>query len=434
MSKISRAHAIFRIASISATAILVGCGGGGGASGSSTNQTDTPSALTASQIASYSDQQIIDLGTSINQLSPAALGALTEWTRSIINSPNPNGQIQSLTPTQIEALSPEQVRHIGTQGGTYPAKISFLNATTWKQLVSSTAQVQAILPGEITSMNGDKISAIGANIQFLTTEALRSLSYGTLASRPLGQIQSLTAAQINALSPAQVRLIGKSAGNIIAQLNWLNSDAWAALAANPEQVKALTPTELADINGDKITALGENIQHLSDDALASLSYYTLVNRPLGHIQSLTADQIRTLSPSQVRMIGIDIPPAVAKLHKLDIDTWIALTSVPEQVSAITATEILYLPGERIAAMDVNIAGLSDSAMCAIRAGTSLEMQILPGQIQSITAAQIRALSPRQYSIIAGANNGKGAEYLKASAAAAVSAEQLAAAQGPRPCL
>lgn len=432
MGNFGRARSFWRITLIGMAATLVACGGGGDAPAST--QTYSPSAVTATQIESYSDQQIIDLGVGIKDLSDAALGALSESTRSIINSPNPKGQIQSLTPLQIDVLSPRQVRQIGSQGGTVSAKIAFLNRQTWSQLVGNVNQVAAILPGEFANLNGDKISLIGVNIRFLTDDVLRSLSYYTLPSRPFGQIQSLTADQMRVLSPEQVRLIGDAWDRPGAKLKWLSIDAWAALASDPEQVKRLMPVELADMNGDKISAMGVNLRYLSDGALRSLSYYTLPSRPIGHIQALTPKQILALTPAQVRLIGSSIDPRVAKLNRLDIETWLALVAIPEQVAAITADEIQYLPGKRIAAMGEAIAGLSDGALCSFRAGAPLDAPTESGQLQSITAAQIRALSPRQYSIIAGVNNGQGSSLLSESAASAVSDDQRAAAQGIWPCL
>lgn len=432
MGNFGCARSFGRITLIGMTATLVACGGGG--DGPSSTQTYSPSAVTATQIESYSDQQIIDLGVGIKELSDAALGALSEAARSIINSPNPKGQIQSLSPLQIDVLSPSQVRQIGSLGGTVPAKIAFLNPQTWSTLVGNVNQVAAILPGEFANLNGDKISLIGGNVRFLTDDVLRSLSYYTLPSRPLGQIQSLTADQMRALSPEQVRLIGDAWEKPGAKLKWLSIDAWAALASDPEQVKRLMSVELVDMNGDKISAMGVNLRYLSDGALRSLSYYTLPSRPIGHIQALTPIQILSLTPAQVRLIGVSIDPRVAKLNRLDFETWLALVSMPEQVAAITADEMQYLSGERIAAMRAAIADLSDSALCSLRAGAPLDAPAGAGQLQSITAAQIRALSPRQYSIIAGVNDGRGGSLLSESAASAVSDDQRAAAQGIWPCL
>jgi hypothetical protein len=118
--------------------LLYGCGGGGSGSGTATgNSIPTSaqvSAISAAQIASYSDSQIVALDVNIQFLSSAALNALSP----LKSTNNPAGQIESISPTEISVLTPAQVRMIGAASGgsITTSQIRYLNSAAWLQLAT----------------------------------------------------------------------------------------------------------------------------------------------------------------------------------------------------------------------------------------------------------------------------------------------------------
>ncbi len=265
------------------------------------------------------------------------------------------------------------------------------------------AQVAAISAAEIAAYSGSQVATLGVNIKYLSDAALNALSYMPMNSS--GPIQSISAAQIAALSPAQVRMIGAAGpGGTVgtAQLLYLNTGAWAALASDPLQVAAITPAEVATLSGYHIAALGTNINQLSNAALNAL-LYTPMNSS-GPIQSISAAQIAALTPAQVRMIGAAGPGGTvgtAQLLYLNMGAWAALANDPLQVAAITPAEVATLSGYHVTALGKNINQLSNAALNALLY-TPMNSS---GPIQSISAAQIAALSPAQVRMIGAAGPG-----------------------------
>ncbi len=408
---------------------LVACGGGGG--GSSANNPPTPAevaAITPAQIATYSVDQFNAIGLNFKYLSDAALNALTRYTSAARGV----GQIQSITAAQIVTLTPAQIRMIGAAGpnGTViTSQITYLNAATWAALANDPLQVAALTAAEITSFNGDKIIALDLNIKHLTDAALNALSFNTGGIHAIPQIQSITPAQIVTLTPAQVRMIGAAGpfGTVVtSKIDYLNSATWAALANDPVQVTALTAAEITSLNGDKIIALGLNIHLLTNPALNALSFNTGGTHSIPQIQSITPQQIVTLTPAQVRMIGAAGPfgtIVTSKIDYLNSATWVALANDPVQVAALTASEITSLNGDKIIDLGLNIHWLTDLALNSLSFNTGGTHSI--PQIQSITPAQIAVLTPAQISVIAGTIGNKGISYLNTAAFAALSSAQIA---------
>jgi len=407
---------------------LIGCGGGGSsANNTPANTALTPAqiaAITPAQIAAYSDAQIVSLGGNIKYLSDSALVALSPRIAG-----SSVGQIQSLTAVQIAALSPSQIRMIGASGpgGTVGiSQIAYLNAGAWAMLVSDPVQVAAITAAEIATFSDAEITAFGVNINALTNEALAALSPSTCCRHDTGQIQSISAAQIAALSPAQVRFIGSTGAGgatTTSQISALNSGAWAALASDPLQVSAITAAEIATFTDAQITALGTNINSLTNAALGALSSSTCCYHFVGQIQSISAAQIAALSPAQVRFIGstgVGGATTTSQISALNSGAWAALVSDSLQVAAISAAEIATLTDVQVAAIGVKFGSLSDAALGAFTYS-------LPSvqQIQAITAVEIGALSPSQISVIAGIGANSGIVFLNAGAFGALSAAQIA---------
>lgn len=246
-------------------------------------------AITPAEIQTLLDSEIVAMGANIKYLSDASLNALSYMKNFTTNL---NGQIESLTVTQIAALSPAQVRMIGAAGvggAITTSQIQYLNTGAWGALVSDQAQVAAITPAEIQTLWDSEIVAMGASIGWLSDAALGALSPNTNMLRNIyGQIQSLTVTQITALTPAQFAILAGvtspyGPGTAIA---YFNVGASSALSAN--QVAVLAPA---------------NVVGVSAAQLASLSLAAIAGFTPATIASFTATQKSLLSPEQLTACG-----------------------------------------------------------------------------------------------------------------------------------
>lgn len=336
-------------------------------------------AITAAEAAMLSTAEIPALGTNIQHLSNAALGALISGFTF--------DQIGSITAAQISVLSPAQVRFIGSTGAggaTTTSKISALNAGAWGQLVSDPLQVAAITAAEIPTLYGVYISVMGTNIQYLNNAALGALK--KTVQTAIDQIGAITAAQVAVLSPAQIRLLGASA-NGVALIAGLNSGAWTQLVSDPLQVSAMTAAEIPTLYAGEITTMGTNIQFLSNASLGALR--KTVQTTIDEIGAITAAQIAVLSPAQIRLLGASAN-GVALIAGLNAVAWTQLVSDPLQVAAITAAEVPTLMSNSLATAEIiafgtNIQYLSIAATAAL---TAMEKAALTtAQRAAMTTAQ-----------------------------------------------
>jgi len=367
--------------------ILGGCIGGGGSSSSGSSTTAPTAAevaaITPTQIASYSSDQIIALGANFKYLSNASLNALTIST----DTTHPTGQIQSITAAQIATLSTAQVRMIGAAGpggSVTTSLIKYLNSGAWSALVSDSAQVSAITPAEIATLTADEIVAMDTNIKYLSNAALGALYYSTSAPAiPVGQVQSLTVTQIGALTPTQVRLIGSTGeggATFTSQIRYLNSGAWGALASDPLQVAAITATEIPTLPAEKIITLDTNTKYLSDAALGALVPGTTCSGTCpSQVASITAAQIMALTPSQISVIaGIDSGQGNGNgIVALNLGAFSSLSA--SQVAVLT-------PANMVSVSDAQLASLSTTAIAGFT----------PATIASFTVAQKASLSSAQH--------------------------------------
>ncbi|MDD4979549.1 MAG: hypothetical protein PHI29_13060 [Gallionella sp.] len=373
---------------------LAGCGGG--SSGNTPVNTSAPltasqvAALTPAQISTFTDAQIVALGTNIQYLSNAALGVLTFTTG--VNANNSVGQIESITAAQITMLTPAQVRFIGSTGvggATFTSQITYLNAGAWAALSNDPIQVAAITPAEIATLTinaSEKITALGLNINKLSNASLGALTISTWGAGSGGQVQAISAAQIATLTPAQVRFIGSTGvggATFTSQISYLNAGAWQQLLADPLQVAAITPAEIAtlNINTTQLLAFGVNIQYLSNAAIASLSY-TSAGAYIPQIQTLSAVEVAALTPSQITSLaginvitfGINYPSAA--LSMLNAGAFSSLTAA--QIAVLTpANVVLVTP--------VQLSSLSLTAIAGFNLAT--KASLTPAQVASLSLAQ-----------------------------------------------
>jgi hypothetical protein len=363
--------------------VMAGCGGGGGG-GSSTNPCkEAPprsftsaqiSAMGAAEVATLNDLEIIGLGSSISQLSDAALGALNGH----VSNPNilcfHESQILAVTPDQIAVLSAAQVRKIGATGNGGVAQLDWVNTDTWSRLVSNPAQVAAITSQEVMGLSSPKITALGLNIQYLSNAALDVLAdaYITTPVNQTGQIQSIAAGQVSVLTPAQIRHIGFQE-NSVAKINSLNTAAWAQLISSPAQVASFTPSELLTLSSSRFETLGVNLQYLSDAALGAVKI-TFIANPLNlksQYQTITAVQIQLLSPTQILALAGD-----TKIFALVTSAFGALS--PSQVAVFAPSNMTLVSATQLAA-------LSDASLAAFSSAT--KASFTTSQKSLLTSAQ-----------------------------------------------
>ncbi|MBP8053741.1 MAG: hypothetical protein KAY39_02735, partial [Burkholderiaceae bacterium] len=131
--------------------------------------------------------------------------------------------------------------------------------------------------------------------------------------------------------------------------------------------------------------------------------------------------------------GVGGATTTSQIHFLNVGAWGKLVSDPVQVAAITPDEVKTLDSPQVTAMDTNIRFLSNAALAALQYQFRVSVVNQDGQIQSISAAQIGALSPEQVRWIGATGVGGGAspaklEFLNVGAFAALasSPEQVAA--------
>jgi hypothetical protein len=202
-------------------------------------------------------------------------------------------------------------------------------------MAPTASEVAAITPSQLASYVDAQIVALGSNIKYLSDASLNALSFTTGPTNgpnSVGQIESITAAQIATFTPAQIRMIGAAGpgGSVTtSQIARLNAGAWAALSSNPAQVAAITGAETATLFDGEITAMGSAIQSMSNSALNALTAFTNGAHPVGQIESITAAQIATLTPAQIRMIGAAGPGgsiATSQIASLNAGAWAALVT------------------------------------------------------------------------------------------------------------
>lgn len=331
---------------------LTGCGGGGGGASSTTSLCveDPLKTYTLEQIAAFDGQtiatlrdiEIVALGQSIKLLTNAALGGLNDGVSNIKIFCKPHvSQINAITAEQVKVLTPSQIRLIGSTGaggGTFTSKIDSLNDGAWAALVGDAAQVAAMTAAEVGTFSSPRITAFGANIQYLSTSALSALSdkYVTTTVNRTGQIQSISAAQVNVLTPAQVRVLGSSE-NGISKIGSLNDGAWQALIDSDTQIAAITGKEIESLSTNRFMSFGVRLNKLSDEAIGATktTYIATTESTTSQMNAITAQQIVGFTPSQISVLA---GSSGSKLKSLNASAFSALTDL--QKGGLTASQRL----------------------------------------------------------------------------------------------
>ena len=407
-------NTIARIFLFLITLMLASCGGGG----IDIKCTEAPprvfttaqiQTLTPTDIKTVRDDELISFGTDIQYLSNSTIAALTN---TVVNTnfwcmPHA-AQIESITPTQIAVLSPAQIRFLGADANAGVAQIKGLTNATFTQLVSSTAQVAALLVPEVATLPSEKFVLIGDNFPVLTDTVLASLkeTYNATPNNLMSHIRAITPSQIATLTPARVQILG-SAETGVPKISFLADNTFARLVSDPAQVAAFTTQEIAALNSSQFAMIGSNFGQLSDTILSSLKY-TYIATPTNstsQIGGISPSQILSLAPAKVRILGA-YDNGISKINYLSPNTFIALASDPLQVAAITPAEIGTFFTSNIKNLGLNIHYLSNAAyQCAI------SMSNPQCQVASIDYAQTPTFSQSQIMIIAALNSGKGIAFM-----------------------
>ena len=174
-------------------------------------------------------------------------------------------------------------------------------------------------------------------------------------------------------------------------------------AYTPEQISKLTPSQAKGLRDIEIISMGENFKLLSDESLSHLSDRVaqldlMCPRHVPNIFAISASQIASLTPHQVRFIG-SFSDGIAKLSGLSLDVFEKLMSDPIQAANLTPKEFKKLPSQHFKLIGTNIKYLSDSTLSAYRDTYIPSMINLIAPIQSITISQINALSPSQIKLL-----------------------------------
>jgi hypothetical protein len=143
-------------------------------------------AITAAEIATLGYEQIIAMGTSLQYLSDAAMGAI-----GVYSGPSAKfqyGQMGEITVAQVLVLSPAQISILAGSTSPYGSGtgIAYMNIGAFGAL--SASQVVVLTPAEIIGVS----AAMWAS---LSDSALAGLAPATIASLSTTQKASLSAAQ-----------------------------------------------------------------------------------------------------------------------------------------------------------------------------------------------------------------------------------------------
>lgn len=169
-------------------------------------------------------------------------------------------------------------------------------------------------------------------------------------------------------------------------------------------VPLLTTAQVTSLRDEDIAALGANFKLLSNSALSALQ--GTVSQPslfckhrVSQIRAITADQVSSLTPQQVRFLGANSGGGIAQIKWLSVEAFKGLMSDPAQVTAMTAAEYGILFGSSFTQVGANFHYLSDSVLAVMKetfihtteTSTSHLASITPEQVDALTTTQLRLL-------------------------------------------
>ena len=272
------------------------------------------------------------------------------------------------------------------------------------------AQVSALSAADIKTVSDVELQAIGTNIKYLSNPALAALQDGVSNTNlwcgpHKAQIYSITPEQIAVLSPAQVRFIGSSETGT-SKIAALSPETFKRLVSDTAQVVALTVAEMATIPSTKFTLIAGNFKHLTPEVMVSLKefYSASVINEQAQIYAITPDQIASLTPAQVRLLGA-YDTGVSKIAYLNPNTFTRLVSDPQQVAAMTVAEVATLPSTKFTLIAGNFKYLTAAVMVSLKEFYSATPINDQSQIHAITPEQIASLTPAQVRVLGSYDTG-----------------------------
>ncbi|OLP04608.1 hypothetical protein BLL52_4143 [Rhodoferax antarcticus ANT.BR] len=203
----------------------------------------------------------------------------------------------------------------------------------------------------------------------------------------------------------QIRYLGSDATGV-AQIAALANLTFTKLVSNTAQVSAITSPEMATLPSEKFVLIGDNFQYLTDTVLASLkeTFIASVINGMSHIHAITPNQIATLTPARVQIIG-SAETGYPKLSFLADNTFARLMSDPAQVAALTPQEIGTLNSGKFALIGGNFVQLSDAILTSLQYTYNATPSNSQSQIAGITPGQISTLTPAKVRILGSYDNG-----------------------------
>ncbi len=363
--------------------LLISCGGG--ADGPKCDEppprtftVDQITAMTAIEMDKVTDDEIIGMGTNFRLLSNTALSKIKTGTVDLkLFCPSHKPQIAAIQASQIDALTPAQIRYIGSSDNGI-AKIDKLNETAWMRIAANPLQVAAITVDEMNTISTDHFITFDTNIKYLSNAVIGSLKTTFISgfNNHASHVNAITAVQIAALTPSQVRNLGATATGI-SQIEFLNDSAWKKFFSDPVQAAAITSQEMLTISSAHIPMMGESIKYLSDSVFGVFKF-TFIAGPTNlksQIASITPEQIKVLSPAQIAIIAsLNHGLTIASL---DVYSFGALN--PAQVGILTGINVDSVTAAQLAA-------LSAESLAALK----------PDAIASLTSTQKSSLTTAQH--------------------------------------
>ncbi|PRH89363.1 hypothetical protein C5L14_01885 [Labrys okinawensis] len=300
--------------------------------------------LTQGQIGAIPDNRVQYLDSAsltkrqIGGLSQAQIAAMTNSQWKAFNQA---GLLPHLSRAQTRSIAENRVADLNI-GTMTPSQVSWLTLKQWEAFKRSGLQGQLTQP---------QIGAIPANrVKYLDIASLDANQAGWL--KP-DQLSALTKSQIRAFSGEQLRALPNA------------SVADMAASLTRQQIPELTLAQMEAVGDAQKQAMSEEgrtllnelieVRNLSPDDMARLSP--------GGIIDLTSDQLRDLTPDQLRAIA---PKRIKYLDLAEL--------TPSQLSELTPEQVRKLRPSQLA-------GLKDD------------------QLQALTPAQVDVLKPFQTALL-----------------------------------
>ncbi|MFT4132801.1 SH3 domain-containing protein [Labrys sp. (in: a-proteobacteria)] len=316
--------------------------------------------LTQGQIGAIPDNRVQYLDSAsltkrqIGGLSQAQIAAMTNSQWKAFNQA---GLLPHLSRAQTRSIPENRIADLNI-GSMLPKQVSWLTLKQWEAFKRSGLQ------GQLTQA---QIGAIPSNrVKYLDIASLDAKQAGWL--KP-DQLSALTKSQIRAFSGEQLRALPNA------------SVADMAATLTRKQIPELTLAQMEAVGDTQKKAMSEEgrklldelieVRNLSPDDIARLSPSGIVN--------LTPDQLRDLTPDQLRAIA---PKRIKYLDLAELN--------PSQLAELTPEQVKKLRPNQLA-------GLKDD------------------QLQALTPAQVDVLKPFQTALLKGNQRSALNGYTPASA-------------------